>query len=90
MAVVDYVPVYSINENRRRPAKSSIPREDALAYEKQGVAKFNNNRTVLIMQRLTAEMHKTAPSLKVDEKVMTDFVCGEPYAIAIMELWARR
>jgi hypothetical protein len=82
-----WIPVYSLGQDRRKAASYCIPPTKALELETDGCAKFNDKRTVLIMQRLEAEMWKPSLSL-TPGKAINDFVDGIPEAVAVINSYA--
>jgi hypothetical protein len=86
--LIDRVAVYSVNESLRSPARCFMPRAQAQELYVSGLAKWNKKGTVLILQKKSAEMFRTARSLNPNERVMFDFVIGKIYAIRIVESWA--
>ncbi len=88
MSLIDWVIVRSTNESKRTPPKTFLPRSAAQELYDAGLATWNNRATVLTMKKIEAEMWRPAPSLKPNERVMSDFVLGKSYAVAIMESWA--
>jgi hypothetical protein len=80
--------VRNVNESKRTPPKQFMARESAEDLYAAGLATWNDKRSVLTLKKKSAEMYKTARSLKPNLRVMEDFVMGKPYAIAIIEKWA--
>lgn len=84
-----WVPVYSKNSDRRSPASYCIPREKCEELVIDGCASWNKKQTVLIMNRLEAEMYRPDLSL-TPGRVMNEFVDGDPLAVAIIDAYKYR
>jgi hypothetical protein len=84
---LDFVIVRNVNESKRSPAKTFMPREQAQELYEAGLATWNKKGTALTLKKRDYDMYKPALSLHPNERVMMDFVMGKVHAVAIIDKW---
>lgn len=84
-SVVQMVAVHACNKSGRGKPEFFLPYEAARDLVDARMAKWNKKGTFINLLKVTAEMHKSARSLKPNQQTMDDYCEGKPYAIAIIE-----
>jgi hypothetical protein len=82
--------VHPLGGNGRGKPECFITYETAREMVDAGQAKWSKNYKHIIRTKLRAEMHKPAPSLSPNIRVMDQYIEGKPHAVAIIDAYKHR
>jgi len=91
MSAIKMIAVYPVNSNGRGKAEMFVTRDTAIEMVDARLATWGNKKFSYIkLVKKIAEIHRPAPSLSPNVRVMDRFVEGEPNAVAIIDAYKHK
>lgn len=85
--ILKMIACHYANRSGRGQAATFLPLEVVHDLVEAGQAIWNKRRTYVNFTKTEAELHHAAPSIRMDERVMFLYACGDRAAYQLVHAW---